>query len=64
MPFTVAACFTLGGVTNETRLLLSKSAKAAKVEVNDIAEQFSVQVQSGNARIVAEALKAALLAPT
>ena len=61
--FTVVACFSLGGVTDDTRTLLVKCALAAGIEVNEIAEHFSVQLQSGNARIIAEALKGALRVP-
>ena len=61
--FKVAACFTLGGVTEPTRELLTKCARAANVDPHDIAELFSVHLQHGNARIIAQALKLALRAP-
>ena len=61
--FTVLACFTLGGVTEATRRFIVKCAGAAKLEDNDLAESFSVQLQHGNARILAQALRGALRAP-
>jgi len=61
--FTVAACFSLGGVTDDTRKLLRACALAAGRKQHDIAEQFSVQLQTGNARIIAQALKGALRGP-
>ena len=45
------------GFTDETRELL---ARVAKRDVHDEIEQFSVELQSGNAQIIAEAMQSAL----
>ena len=61
--FTVVACFSSGGMTGETRKLLADCAEVAKRDVQDVIEQFSVQLQTGNARIIAQALHGSLRAP-
>ena len=61
--FTVVACFSSGGMTDETRGLLADCAEVAKRNVLDVIEQFSVQLQTGNARIIAQALHGSLRAP-